>query len=196
MTKALIVVDVQNEYSAAGRLPISYPDFGEAVANIVALMDAAAARGHRVVVVRHAAPAGSPVFVPGSPMWRLDDRVAGRPHDRLVAKATASAYYGTGLGEWLDGEGVDAVTITGFMTQNCVLGTAFDAKARGTAVRIVSDATGTLGLANDRGETSAGNLHETLMTVFASNLAEVVTTEQWLAGEAGVRSTFVASAAA
>ncbi|MEV0648840.1 cysteine hydrolase family protein [Phytomonospora sp. NPDC050363] len=192
MTHALIVIDVQNEYET-GKLPISHPPVADALANITAALDAAPARGAKVVVVQHDAPAGAPIFAPGTPTWELDPAIASRPRDHLVHKTTASSFHGTDLGEWLDANGVTTVTLAGFMTQNCVLATAFDAAARGLTVEILSDATGAISLENAAGSADAKTVHETLMTVFASNIAAVGTTAQWVKGEELGRSNLVAS---
>lgn len=196
MTHALIVVDVQNEYDADGKLPITYPPFAEALANIAATMDAAAAKGVKVVKVIHDAPATAPVFVPGTHAWELHPDIAKRPHDHVVHKTRPSSFYGTDLDEWVKANDVTEMTIVGFMTQNCVFSTAFDASARGIAVNVLSDATGTVGLSNTTGATSARNLHETLMTVFMSNIALVGTTAEWLDDAMPARSNLVASVAA
>ena len=62
--RALLVVDVQNEYFS-GNLRIEYPDPQQSLANIGRAMDAATAAGIPVIVVRHLAPAGAPIFAPG-----------------------------------------------------------------------------------------------------------------------------------
>ncbi|HEY1179812.1 MAG TPA: isochorismatase family protein [Phytomonospora sp.] len=192
MTHALIIIDAQNEYTT-GLLPISHPPVADALANIAAAMDAAASRGAKVVVVQHDAPAGAPIFAPGTETWENHEIVASRPHDHLVHKTKASSFAGTGLGEWLDANGITTVTLAGFMTQNCVVATAFDADARGLAVEILSDATGAVALSNTAGTVDARTVHETLMTVFASNIAAVGETAEWAAGKELGRSNLVAS---
>lgn len=192
MTNALIVIDTQNEYET-GRLPISHPPVATALANITTAMDAAAVRGSKVVVVQHDAPAGAPIFAPGTDTWQLTPAVATHHRDHLVHKTTASSFHGTDLGEWLTTNGITSVTLAGFMTQNCVVATAFDAAARGYTVEVLSDATGAIGLSNHAGTVDAKTVHETLMTVFASNIAAVGTTGEWVKGEGLVRSNLVES---
>ncbi|HYX86647.1 MAG TPA: isochorismatase family protein, partial [Gaiellales bacterium] len=53
--RALIVIDVQNEYFD-GALPISDPPPATSLANIGRAMDAATAKGVPVVVVQHSEP--------------------------------------------------------------------------------------------------------------------------------------------
>jgi len=63
--RALIVIDVQNEY-VTGNLPIEYPSVDTSLANIGRAIDAAHAAGVPVIVVQHVAPAGAPIFAPGT----------------------------------------------------------------------------------------------------------------------------------
>ncbi|WP_265943042.1 isochorismatase family protein [Dechloromonas sp. A34] len=57
LKRALIVIDVQNEYFT-GKLRIEYPDVRDSLANICRAMDAASAAGIPVVVVQHLLPEG------------------------------------------------------------------------------------------------------------------------------------------
>ncbi|MER7134570.1 cysteine hydrolase family protein, partial [Streptosporangium saharense] len=150
MKRALVVIDVQNEYFT-GALPIAFPPRQESLANIVAAAEAARAHGVPVVVVRHTAPAESPMFAGGSPSWELREEIGREPYDHLVDKTLASAFAGTDLAEWLAAEGVDTLAIAGYMTQNCDESTARDAAHLGLSVEFLSDATGTVPLSNSAG---------------------------------------------
>ncbi|MFC4060740.1 cysteine hydrolase family protein [Planomonospora corallina] len=180
MRRALVVIDVQNEYFT-GDLPIAHPPREESLAAVLTAMDTAREHGVPVVVVRHTSPASSPLFGSGGHGWELREEVAGRPYDHLVDKATASAFAGTDLGGWLEERGVDTLTVAGYMTQNCDESTARDAFHRGLAVEFLSDATGTVALATPAGSLSARQVHEHVLVVMASNFAAVATTAEWAA---------------
>ncbi|MFI6323909.1 cysteine hydrolase family protein [Nonomuraea sp. NPDC050556] len=179
MKRALVVIDVQNEYFT-GNLPIAYPPREESLARIVDAIDAANAAGIPVVMVQHSAPAESPLFGKGGHSWELHEDVAAKPYDKLVEKTLASSYARTDLGEWLDGQGVDTVSIVGYMTQNCDESTARDAYHRGQRVEFLSDATGTVALHNGAGSRSAQEVHEGVLVVMQSNFAAVVSTADWI----------------
>ncbi|MFD7844919.1 cysteine hydrolase family protein [Nocardia sp. NPDC059764] len=179
MKRALIVIDVQNEY-VVGKLPISYPPLDISLANIGAAMDAASRAGIPVVVVRHASPADSPVFARGSVGFELHPTVANRPHDVVIDKALPSSFTGTGLAEWLATRDIDTVAICGYMTQNCNESTARDAVHRGYAVEFLADASGTLTLSNRAGSVSARDLHESVLVVMQSRYAAVASTAEWI----------------
>jgi nicotinamidase-related amidase len=181
--RALVVIDVQNEY-VTGALPISHPPLATSLPNIEAAMDAARSAGVPVVVVQHVDGPDSPVFAQGSPGAALHVTVADRPRDLLLAKHNVSCFAGTDLGERLDDLGIDTVAIAGFMTQHCDESTARDAADRGLAVEVLADATGTLPLATPAGAITARELHERSLLVLSSGFASVVPTAVWTAAVA------------
>ena len=115
--RALLVIDVQNEYFT-GKLPITYP--AGSLANVLSALDAARAHGVPVVAIQHASPQpDAPVFRKGSKEWELHPEVAARPHDVLIHKSLPGSFTGTELETWLRERGVETVVIAGYMTQMC-----------------------------------------------------------------------------
>ncbi|HET6396618.1 MAG TPA: cysteine hydrolase family protein [Pseudoxanthomonas sp.] len=177
--RALLVIDVQNEYFD-GNLPIEHPPVAESLPRILQAMDAAHAAGVPVVVVRHLAPAGAPVFAPDSRGAALHPQVAARPHALLLDKRQASAFAGTGLGAWLAEQGIDAVAIAGYMSHNCDFATALDARQAGLQVEFLADAAGSLAYANAAGQASAEEIHRVFSVVLHSNFAAVTSVAAWI----------------
>lgn len=177
--RALIVIDVQNEYFAGGNLPIEYPLIGDTLPNIARAMDAAHAAGVPVVVVQHTAPPGAPVFDKATERWQLHPEVARRPADHRIEKHFASAFTGTGLADWLAAQGIDTLAVAGYMTHNCDAGTIYEAAHRGLAVEFLTDASGALPYANAAGRASAEEIHRVFSVVFHSNFAAAVPTADW-----------------
>lgn len=179
--RALVVIDVQNEYFEGGGLPIEYPPIGDTLPNVARAMDAARAAGVPVVVVQHHAPAGAPVFQADQHGGQLHPEVAGRPRDHLITKALPSVFTGTDFGPWLEARGVDTLTVAGYMTHNCNASTVYEAMHRGLAVEYLADATGALPYANAAGRASAEEIHRVFSVVFHSNFAAVASTADWIA---------------
>ncbi|OFA05150.1 cysteine hydrolase family protein [Duganella sp. HH101] len=176
--RALIVIDVQNEYFT-GKMKIEYPPVETSLPNIGRAMDAAREAGIPVVVVQHDAPEASPIFALGSDGWKVHPVVAQRVHDHFINKGMASVFAGTDLADWLKERGVDTLTIAGYMTHNCNASTIFEAKHRGLQVEVLEDATGALPYENAAGKVSAEEIHRVFNTVFHSNFGAVVSTEDW-----------------
>jgi nicotinamidase-related amidase len=178
MKRALLVIDVQNEYFT-GALPITHP-VGH-LQQILRVMDAAAGRVPTVVIQHHVAAGDKPFFRRGTREWELHTEVAARPRDLLVEKTLPGSFTGTPLEGWLRQQGVDTVTIAGYMTHMCCDTTARQAVHRGFAVEFLSDATGTLPLTNTAGSVTAEELHRAILCAQQMLLSEVLPTEAWLA---------------
>lgn len=178
--RALIVIDVQNEY-VTGNLPIEYPPLDTALTNIGLAMDAARAAAVPVIVVQHDSPAAAPVFAKGSDGWKLHPTVAGRQADHHINKTLASAFAGTDLAQWLAEHGIDTLAVAGFMTHNCDAATIYHAAHAGMKVEFLADASGALPYENAAGKVSAEEIHRVFCTVFHSSFAAVTSTAGWIA---------------
>jgi nicotinamidase/pyrazinamidase len=170
VSRALLIVDVQNDFCEGGALAVRG---GAAVAAAISRHLAAHRSGYdRVVASRdyHLDP-GSPFSetpnfrdswpphcVAGTPGAAFHPDLDVRGIEAVFSKGAYAAAYsafegaaedGTGLAEWLSGRGVDEVTVVGIATDHCVQATALDAVAAGfpTTVRLdltapVTEATG------------------------------------------------------
>ena len=179
--RALIVVDVQNEYFD-GILQIQYPSPDKTLDNITRAIDVAVELDLPVVVLQHELPEGAPVFAAGSASWALHPEIESRlkPEFKRSSKIFGSALTGEGVVEFLAEKQVETITIVGYMTNNCDIATAVDAEARGIGAEVLSDASGAIHLSNEAGSVLAEQLHTTLMVLLNSNFAAVATTDAWV----------------
>ena len=177
MKRALLVIDVQNEYFS-GMLPITYPH-GH-LSNIVQAMDTAVAHDIPCIVVQHTfLQPDKPFFQRGTPQWELHPEVLARPHDLYIEKNLPGSFTGTVLESWLRQQAIDTVVIAGYMTHMCCDTTARQAVHCGFTVEFLSDATGTLPLQNAAGEVRAEELQRAILCAQQMLLSEVVSTEVW-----------------
>lgn len=178
--RALVLVDIQNEYFD-GPLEIQYPPREDSLAQILRAIETAREAGMPVAAVQHELPEGAPVFAAGSTGWELHrDIEAALPDDvARFSKAYASIFDGTGMADWLRENSIDTITLVGFMTNNCIIGSAVGAEPLGFTVEVLSDATGAISIANDAGFADAKTIHTTIMAVLHSNWASVASTEAW-----------------
>ena len=199
--RALVVVDVQKEY-ARPPLRIRYPSLSDCLKQIERALDAAENAGLPVVCVQHAGPPGGAIFDPGGKGFGLCPCVERRrtPQWKCVVKHRGSIYAGTDLAAWLHEQGVDTVTLVGFMANNCILASAAWGETIGLTTEVLSDAVGVINLSNRAGKVDARTVHSTLMALLHSNWAAVATTDDWCRAlgrdEPLSRSNLVASAIA
>jgi nicotinamidase/pyrazinamidase len=155
MTRALVVVDVQNDFCEGGSLAVAG---GSAVA--AAITEHVAAGGYDHVVAtrdHHIDPGGhfaeQPDFletwpahcVVGTDGVELHPALDRRPLEAVFDKGEHAAAYsgfegaadGVPLADWLRSHGVDAVDVVGIATDHCVRATALDAVGNGFATRVL-----------------------------------------------------------
>ncbi|MGK5113849.1 MULTISPECIES: nicotinamidase [unclassified Geodermatophilus] len=157
MSRALVVVDVQNDFCEGGSLAVAG---GEAVAGaITEHVRARAGEYAHIVATRdhHVDPGGhfaaEPDFVATWPRHcvvgtggvELHPRLEREPLEAVFDKGEYAAAYsgfegrsgGVPLADWLRGRGVDAVDVVGIATDHCVRATALDAVREGFATRVL-----------------------------------------------------------
>jgi nicotinamidase/pyrazinamidase len=157
MTRALVVVDVQNDFCEGGSLAVA--GGAEVAAAISEHVRTAAGEYAHVVATRdhHIDPghhfAEQPDFldtwpahcVVGSPGVELHEALDRGPIEAVFDKGEyAAAYSGfegragdVPLADWLRERGVDAVDIVGIATDHCVRATALDAVGNHFSTRVL-----------------------------------------------------------
>lgn len=142
--QALIVIDVQNEFSEKGERPV--PNYREAVEVILQRVGEARREGRPIVWIRHHnRPDESPAFIPGSwgaAFYEGMGPLIGSVKEIEFQKDVYGAFTGTGIGAWLDANGVKAILLLGFYTHGCLSTTAREGIMRGLDVHIDPEATG------------------------------------------------------
>jgi nicotinamidase/pyrazinamidase len=165
MGKALIVVDVQNDFCEGGSLAVAG---GTAVAGKVAQYLADGAGGaafavatrdyHRDPGPHFATGLEDPDYVESWPVHcvigtegaELRPELLGHAFDAEFRKGESAAAYsgfegatpgGERLADWLRERGVDEVDVVGIATDHCVRATALDAAREGFTTRVLLDLT-------------------------------------------------------
>jgi nicotinamidase/pyrazinamidase len=160
MARALVIVDVQNDFCEGGSLPVTG---GSAVASAISGTLAGHGRWEHVVATQdyHIDPGSHfgdpPDFVDSWPVHCVVGTPGAELHpnlrtDRIEAVFRkgehAAAYSGfegyagdVMLATWLREHGVDAVDVVGIATDHCVRATALDAARAGFATTVLLDLT-------------------------------------------------------
>ena len=136
--RALIVIDIQQDYFAGGNFPLWNSD--AILANILTAIAKAKALGMQVILVRHLAESSAPFLGAGSPGAEVHPALlAAAPGAIMVTKAHADSFVDTDLETQLQALGVAHLLVCGMMTQNCVTHTAISKSADKYAVAILAD---------------------------------------------------------
>lgn len=136
MARALLVIDVQNDYFPGGVLPLWRAT--EIEACTTAAIGKARAAGDKVVLVQHISTAPTGLFAPGGPGIAIRPAILAAAGDTpVVIKHYADSFQETDLMVHL--EGIEEVLICGMMTQNCVAFTAMSRAADAFHVQVIGD---------------------------------------------------------
>src|SRR5450830_169497 len=99
--RALIVVDIQNDYFPGGKWPLSGVE--AAADNAVRLIEAARLADDLVVYIRHEfASDDAPFFTPGSEGAQLHPKLAKRPEEPVILKHRVNSFLETDLAALLE----------------------------------------------------------------------------------------------
>lgn len=139
MTRALLVIDLQNDYFPDGKFPLWNTDV--VLRNVELAIGRAQAQGVPVILVQHVARQGvAPFLNEGTVGAEIHPRVlAAAPNAPVVVKEHADSFEKTNLQETLGKLGVTELLICGMMTQNCVTHTAISKAAENYDVTILPD---------------------------------------------------------
>lgn len=141
MTKALVVIDVQNDYFVDGGFPLWNAE--ATLDRVEAAMQRARAKGIPIVLVQHFADTTggpAPFFNRGTPGAELHPRILAAGGGAVVIKAFADSFVQTTLGDTLAELGATELVVCGMMTQNCVTHTAISKSAEKYDTTVLSDA--------------------------------------------------------
>ena len=152
--RALIVVDVQNDFCPGGALAVPHGD--EVVAPLNRLIKEFLASGDVVVKSRDWHPRQTRHFAEFGGTWpvhcvqntrgaEFHEDLTEDPRIKIISKGMGdedsySAFDGTDLAKTLRDEGVKEVWVGGLATDYCVKNTVLDARREGFSVKVVSDA--------------------------------------------------------
>lgn len=175
--RAVIVVDLQNEYLPSGQLPLHR--LKSAVDNAARVIAAARAQAWPVFHIRHEQP-DAPYFVPGSAGVAIIDDVAPTEGETIIVKNYPSAFRHTNLESLLRTAKIEEVVIAGAMSHMCIAATGRAASDLGFATIVVHDACATMDLEHDGVIVPADQVHAANMAALAFAYARTVTADALL----------------
>lgn len=188
MTKrALIVVDIQNDYFPSGKYPLV--GIEDAAGKAAQVLAAARDAGDLVVHVRHEfAGDNAPFFEAGSEGAQIHPTVSNKADEPVVLKNNINAFRDTNLKDVLDNAGVEEVVIVGNMSHVCIDAATRAAADFGYKVAVIHDACATLDVEFNGVKVPAEQVHASYMAALGFAYANVQSTDDFLSS-ANVKTT-------
>src|SRR5947207_13422816 len=190
---AMIVVDMQNDFVAAGAA-MDTPAARAVVPKLAEALKLCREAGSKIIYTAHVhrrdgsdmrlfddmhpTIANRDALVDGTPGVGIYPELAPAAGEHVIKKHRYSGFFGTDLDIILREWGVDTVVISGTTTENCCQATARDAMFRNYRVVFLSDAIATYDYP-DRGfgAMPADGVHHAPLVILAASTAHVMSVE-------------------
>jgi len=171
--RALVIVDIQNDYFPGGANPLHEPE--QAVAAARRVLDRFRSTGESVIHIQHVWDApDAPFMRPGTDGVEIHADVAPLPGETVIQKDAPNAFLRTPLERELRQRDIDAVVVCGMMTSMCVDATVRAAADLGFAVTVIHDACAAPALSFDGIEVPAPSVHAAFLGALAQGYANVI----------------------
>lgn len=170
--KALLLIDIQNDYFPGGAMPLANSEAAAAKAGL--LLAAFRGKGLPIIHVQHiAARPNATFFLPQTEGVNIYASVAPRPGEKLVRKNYPNCFRETKLLEYLKDTGIAALVAAGMMTHMCVDTTVRAAADLGFACQVAHDACATRDLAFAGTTVPAAAVQAAFMAALSGLFAQV-----------------------
>jgi len=180
--RALVLIDIQNDYFPGGRWPLS--GIESAAGNAARVLEAARKSGDLVIHVRHEFPSQeAPFFTPGSDGAKIHPKVSQQKNEPVVLKHHVNSFRDTDLKAILDQHGIEELVICGAMSHMCVDAGVRAASDLGYRSIVVHDACATRDQEFGGTVVPASDVHAAFMAALQFGYAKLVSTDEWLAGQ-------------
>lgn len=170
--KALVVIDIQNDYFPGGANELIGST--EAAAVAVEVKRHFKEVGLPVVIIQHVAiRPGATFFLPGTEGVEIHDSIAVEEGDHLVVKHYPNSFRETNLLELLKSLHVSELTVIGMMTHMCIDTTVRAASDLGFSVELIGNACATKDLEHDGRKVAAADVQASFLAAIDGSFATV-----------------------
>lgn len=181
--RALIVIDIQNDYFPGGMWTLD--GIHEAAANAAKLIEHARRNGDFVIHIRHEFEMeNAPFFLPGTHGSKIHESVLPKEGEPVVLKNYINSFRETNLKDILDNAGIEDLTICGCMNYMCVDAATRAAADYGYNVTLIHDAVAGRTLEFNGVEVSPEQVHAAFMWPLSFAYAKkTMSTDEYLQSE-------------
>jgi nicotinamidase-related amidase len=172
MSRALVIVDIQNDYFPGGRFPLVDPE--QAAERAAHVLNGFRERGEPVFHMQHVWEGDdAEFFSPGTPGIEIHDAVRPLDGEPVVQKEHPNSFRETDLERRLRAAGVSDLVVAGMMTSMCVDATVRAASDLGFGCTVVHDACAAPDLEFGGSRVPAASVHAAFLAALGSGYAEV-----------------------
>ena len=177
--KALIIIDIQNDYFEGGANPLIGSD--EASRNAKNLLKYFREKSRTVIHIQHfSTRAGSTFFIPNTIGVEIHENVVPISGEKVIAKNYPNSFRETNLLDYLKSNNITDLVICGMMTHMCVDATTRAAKDFGFICVVIGDACATRNLEIQGKSVSASEVQKSFLAALNYFYSTVKNTQEYL----------------
>lgn len=172
MTKALILVDIQNDYFPGGKMELTH--MNKAALNARAVLDSFRAKSLPIYHIQHISNRpGATFFLPGTEGVKINEQVAPLASEPIIQKHYPNSFRETTLLSDLQAKGIKELIIVGAMSHMCIDATTRAAFDYGFKCTVIEDACATRNLQFGALVVPANYIHAGFMSALSGTYAEI-----------------------
>jgi len=178
MRKALLIIDVQNDYFPNGKCELCQSE--EALEAIKRLLKYFRENSQPVWYVQHISEENAAFLIPNTDGASIHREIKPLDSNKVIEKHYPNSFYETDLQKELKRNSVTELVVCGMMTHMCVDTTVRAAQDLGYQVTLISDACATKSLEWKGNKISADIVQSVYMTSIHGEFADVMTVNEFL----------------
>ena len=178
MKKALIIIDVQNDYFPNGKFELHNSE--GALTKIKLLVDEFRKKDNPIYFVKHISSKDGTFFVPDTHGVEIHDGIKPLDSEKIIIKNYPNSFLKTTLEEELEKESVTDLIICGMMTHLCVDTTVRAAANYDYNITLISDACATRSLEWNSTILPAETVQNVYMASLNNIFCKVITCNNYL----------------
>lgn len=180
MIRALLLIDIQNDYFDGGAMEL-YETL-KAAKNARKLLEFFRKTHQSIFHIQHISNReNATFFLPNTNGVLINENLTPMQGEEVIIKNTPNSFHHTNLLEKLKSKNITNLVISGMMSHMCVDSTTRAAKDLGFSCEVISDACTTRNLVSLNGDIiSANNVHKSFMAALEYYYATILNTDDFL----------------
>jgi nicotinamidase-related amidase len=179
MRKALILIDIQNDYFEKGRMTLVGAE--QAAENAQAVLNAFRKERLPIVHIQHISTRpGATFFIPETEGVQIHKSVEPLSNEKVIIKNFPNSFKDTTLFDHLKSMDITDLVICGMMTHMCVDSTTRAAKDFGFNCVVIGDATATKDLEINGERVRANEVQKSFLAALNNIFSSITTAKQYL----------------
>lgn len=173
MKKALLLIDVQNDYFPNGKCELYKPEI--ALNTIKNLLKSFRKHNLPVIYIQHVSTTQGTFFIPNTDGVQIHNDIKPLPTETVIVKHYPNSFNETTLHDELLKNDIIELVVCGMMTHMCIDTTVRAAKDYGYKTTLISDGCATKDLAWNEIQISANIIQNVFMASLDQKFANVIT---------------------